>query len=97
MSFIAATVHPARRRGIEQAHTVYGVADRRLGKRTWASDRYSIADIHLFRLYWRFFNSLHPATGDFPNLDAHYKRMMVRPAVRKTCEIEAALGYELTT
>ena len=95
MSFIAATVHPARRRGIERARTVYAVADRRLDKRTWAIDRYSIADIHLFRLYWRFFNSLHPAPGDFPNLDAHYERMMARPAVRKTCEIEAAIGYEL--
>jgi glutathione S-transferase len=95
MSFIAATVHPARRRGIERARTVHAVADRRLGQRTWAIDRYSIADIHLFRLYWRFFNSLHPAPGDFPNLDAHYERMMARPAVRKTCEIEAAIGYEL--
>jgi glutathione S-transferase len=95
MSFIAATVHPARRRGIERARTVYAVADRRLDQRTWAIDRYSIADIHLFRLYWRFFNSLHPAPSDFPNLDAHYERMMARPAVRKTCEIEAAIGYEL--
>jgi glutathione S-transferase len=95
MSFIAATVHPARRRGIERARTVYAVADRRLDKRIWAVDQYSIADIHLFRLYWRFFNSLHPAPGDFPNLDAHYERMMARPAVRKTCEIEAAIGYEL--
>jgi glutathione S-transferase len=95
MSFIAATVHPARRCGIERARAVYSLADRRLGQRTWAIDRYSIADIHLFRLYWRFFNSLHPAPGDFPNLDAHYKRMMARPAVRKTCEIEAAIGYEL--
>ena len=56
---------------------------------------YSIADIHLFRLFWRFFNSLHPAPGEFPNLDAHYQRMMARPAVRKTCEIEASIGYEL--
>jgi glutathione S-transferase len=95
MSFIAATVHPARRCGIERARAVYSLTDRRLGQRTWAIDRYSIADIHLFRLYWRFFNSLHPAPGDFPNLDAHYKRMMARPAVRKTCEIEAAIGYEL--
>ena len=94
MSFIAATVHPARRRGLDHARTVYAVADQRLGKRTWAIGDYSIADIHLFRLYWRFFNSLHPAPGEFPNLDAHYQRMMARPAVRKTCEIEAAIGYE---
>jgi glutathione S-transferase len=95
MSFIASTLHPARRQGIEHARAVYAVADRRLGKRTWAVGDYSIADIHLFRLYWRFFNSLHPAPGDFPNLDAHYQRMMTRPAVQKTCEIEAVIGYEL--
>jgi glutathione S-transferase len=95
MSFVAATLHPARRQGIEHARAVYTVANRRLGNRTWAVGDYSIADIHLFRLYWRFFNSLNPAPGDFPNLDAHYQRMMSRPAVRRTCEIEAAIGYEL--
>ena len=95
MSFIAATVHPARRQGIDHARGIYAIADQRLGKRTWAIGDYSIADIHLFRLYWRFFNSLHPAPGEFPNLDAHYQRMMARPAVAKTCEVEAAVGYEL--
>ena len=56
---------------------------------------YSIADIHLFRLYWRVINSLHPEPSEFPALHAHYLRMMVRPAVKKTCEIEASIGYEL--
>jgi glutathione S-transferase len=28
-------------------------------------------------------------------LTAHYQRMMARPAVRKTIEIETAIGYEL--
>ena len=63
MSFIAATIHPARRRGIDHARAVYTLADQRLGERTWAVGAYSIADIHLFRLYWRFFNSLRPAPG----------------------------------
>ena len=36
-----------------------------------------------------------PAPGEFPQLTAHYHRMMARPAVRKTIEIEAAIGYEL--
>jgi glutathione S-transferase len=94
MSFIAATLHPARRRGLDYAREVYGIADRRLGA-CWALDDYSIADIHLFRLYWRLFNSLHPAPGEFANLDAHYGRMMARPAVKKTIEVEAAMGYEL--
>ena len=96
MSFIAATVHPARRQGIDHARAIYTIADRRLGDRAWAvGSCYSIADIHLFRLFWRFFNSLKPAPGEFPNLFAHYQRMMDRPAIRKTIEIEAAIGYEL--
>jgi glutathione S-transferase len=95
MSFIASTIHPARRQGIEHARAVYALADRRLGERAWAIGSYSIADIHLFRLYWRFSNSLKPAPGEFPRLDAHYQRMMARPAVRKTCAIEEAIGYEL--
>jgi glutathione S-transferase len=74
---------------------VYALADKRLGDRPWAIGSYSIADIHLFRLYWRFFNSLKPAPGEFPNLDAHCRRMMARPAVLKTCQIEQAIGYEL--
>jgi len=95
MSFIAATLHPARSRGIEHARAVYALADRRLGQGSWAIGSYSIADIHLFRLYWRFFNSLKPAPGEFPSLDDHYQRMMARTAVRKTCATEAAIGYEL--
>lgn len=95
MSFIASTVHPARRRGLEHAKAVYRIADERLGASDWAVGSYSIADIHLFRLYWRFVNSLKPAPGTFPNLDAHYARMMARPAVKKTIEIESALGYHL--
>jgi glutathione S-transferase len=95
MSFIAATVHPARRQGLEHARGIYALVDRRLGDREWALGRYSIADIHLFRLFWRFRTSLEPAPDEFPNLTAHYDRMMARPAVKKTCEIEAAIGYEL--
>jgi len=95
MSFIAATLHPARTMGTEHVMKVWTLADQRLGDREWALGRYSIADIHLFRLYWRLANSLQPAPGTFPNLSAHHQRMMERPAVRRTCEIEAAIGYEL--
>ena len=94
MSFAAATLHPARQRGLDHANEVYAIADRRLGQ-GWALGRYSIADIHLFRLYWRFANSLKPAPEEFPNLTAHYARMMARPAVQRTIEVEAAVGYEL--
>ena len=95
MSFIASTVHPARRQGLEYARSVYAIADQRLGNREWAVGRYSIADIHLFRLFWRFSNSLNLARSEFPNLYAHFDRMMARPAVRRTQEIEASIGYEL--
>ncbi|MBR0666054.1 glutathione S-transferase family protein [Roseomonas hellenica] len=95
MSFLAATVHPARRQGLAQARIAYGLADRRLGDADWAIGPYSIADIHLFRLFWRFRNSLQPAAGEFPNLSRHHDRMLARDAVRKTLEVEAAIGYEL--
>ncbi len=95
MSFIASTIHPARRQGLENARSVYALADQRLGNREWATGRYSIADIHLFRLYWRFRGSLNPEPGEFPNLAAHYDRMMARPAVKKTIEAESAIGYAL--
>ena len=94
MSFIASTLHPARQRGLDYAKQVYGIADRRLGN-GWAIGRYSIADIHLFRLYWRLANSLKPAPETFPNLTAHYARMMARPAVQRTIAVESAVGYEL--
>lgn len=95
MSFIAATLHPARSRGAEHAMAVYAMADRRLGAQDWAVGRYSVADIHLFRLYWRFVNSVKPPAGAFPNLAAHHDRMMRRPAVKRTIAIEQAIGYEL--
>jgi glutathione S-transferase len=94
MSFSASTLHPARQRGPEYTAQVYGIADRRLGD-GWAIGRYSIADIHLFRLYWRLANSLKPAPETFPNLTSHYARMMARPAVQRTIEVESAVGYEL--
>ena len=97
MSFIASTLHPARKQGLDHVRQVYSIADHKLGGGWALGERYSIADIHLFRLYWRMFNSLHPKSGEFPNLDAHYARMMARPAVQKTIEIETAVGYELPT
>jgi len=95
MSFIASTVHPARREGLEHASRIYATADRRLGSGQWAVERYSIADIHLFRLFWRFRGAFGPDPAAFPHLEAHYQRMMARPAVQRTCEIEAGIGYEL--
>ena len=95
MSFIASTIHPARRTGDERWREVFVLANQRLGPSEWTVDRYSIADIHLFRLYWRFVDTLHPAPGAYPNLSGHYDRMMARPAVQKTLKAEAAIGYNL--
>ena len=95
MSFIASTVHPARQRGLDHSKQAFAIADRRLGT-GWAIGTYSIADIHLFRLYWRLRNALDFPIGMFPRLAAHHDRMMARPAVQKTIAIEEALGYELT-
>lgn len=94
MSFSASTLHPARSRGLEYAAPVYAIADARLGAREWVLGAYSIADIHLFRLYWRFANSLKPAPGTFPNLARHHDLMLARPAVQRTLAVEAAIGYE---
>jgi glutathione S-transferase len=95
MSFIAATLHPARIKGVEHTQNVYGIADRRLGEKQWALGPYSVVDIHLFRLYWRLSRALDLAPGALPHLAAHHERMMARPAVKKTIETESAIGYEL--
>jgi glutathione S-transferase len=95
MSFIAATVHPARRAGEARWREVFELCERRLGGSEWAvGGHYSIADIHLFRLFWRFVDALGRQDADYPGLMAHYDRMMGRPAVKKTIEIESAIGYE---
>lgn len=95
MSFIASTLHPARKVGVEHTKKVYSIADDRLGNREWALGRYSIADIHLFRLYWRLKTALHLPPDAFPRLAAHHERMMAREAVQKTIRVETAIGYEL--
>ena len=95
MSFIASTLHPARRRGADHALKVFGIADKRLGQRQWVLGDFSIVDIHLFRLYWRLQGALGLAPNALPHLAAHHDRMMQRPAVKRTCEIESQIGYEL--
>jgi glutathione S-transferase len=95
MSFIASTIHPARRTGDERWREVFHLAEQRLGPNDWTVDRYSIADIHLFRLYWRFLKTLQPPRDSYPHLSAHYDRMMARPAVQRTIQAESAIGYNL--
>ena len=80
---------------LARSGTVWELAEGRLGNREWAIGRYSIADIHLFRLFWRFHGLIKLTRGEFPNLWAHYDRIMARPAVKKTIEIETAIGQDL--
>jgi glutathione S-transferase len=95
MSFIAATVHPARRAGEDAWRAVFRLCEQRLGGKEWAAGgAYSIADIHLFRLFWRFVDALGPDHASYPGLMRHYERIMARPAVKETIAIESAIGYE---
>lgn len=95
MSYCASTLHPARRQGVEAALTAYRMADRRLGMQDWIVGDYSVADIHLFRLYWRIRKSFRPDTNELPALERHHARMMQRPAVQRAIAAESAIGYEL--
>lgn len=98
MSFLASSVHTAGRQGPEAVDEAFAVAEKRLAGATWTvGDRYSIADIHLFRLYWRFKPAYHLPDGRFPAVEDLYARVLARPAVRKTIEVEAAAGYSLPT
>ena len=96
MSFIASTLHPARRLGEARMAQVWEWAEHRLGTNSWAAaGAYSIADIHLFRLFWRLRGSTGADPATFPALSAHHDRMMRRPAVQQTIAAEAAIGYAL--
>jgi len=90
MSFVASTMHGSRAKGPEHVATAFKVANQRLGDRQWAIGRYSIADIHLFRVYWRFRPGMDAPLGTYPALEAHHERMLARPAVKKALEIEKA-------
>jgi len=95
MSFVASTVHPSRREGPEAMKQAWALAEQKLGTKEWGVDRYSIADIHLFRLFWRIKRARKEIADTCPNLTRHYEQMMKRPAVQKTIAAEEAIGYEL--
>lgn len=91
MSFLASSAHPAWRAGGDEAVAIYEVAERRLAPSGWAvGDRFSIADIHLFRLFRRFHDMVALPRKDFPGLFAHLERVLSRDAVRRTLAAEAA-------
>jgi glutathione S-transferase len=92
MSFAASTIHGSRSKGSEHVANAFAVANRKLGDRQWAIGRYSIADIHLFRVYWRFRPGIEAAPGTYPALEAHHDRMLERPAVQKALAVEKSYG-----
>jgi glutathione S-transferase len=90
MSFVASTVHTSVPQGPERVAAAFGIAEQKLAGKEWCvGDNYSIADIHLFRLYWRFKPRFGLKAEDHPAIQALYDRMMHRPAVKKTIEVEA--------
>lgn len=95
MSFVASGIHPIWSKGLDIALPQYDIADQKLGEREWIVDEYSIADIHLFRVYWRLLSKYQLPPDRLPNLQRHHDQMIQRPAVVKTLEVEASVGYEL--
>lgn len=91
MSFLASTVHGARADATE-ARAAFDLATRRLGDREWALGDYSVVDVFLFRLFWRFAARFKFTMGEFPALEAHRARMMARPAVIKTLAAEKEIA-----
>jgi glutathione S-transferase len=90
MSFLASSAHAAWRAGGEAAVPIYEVAEQRLASSGWAvGDRFSIADIHLFRLFWRLHAAAPIARDTFPRLFAHHDRLLARPSVQAALRAEA--------
>jgi glutathione S-transferase len=90
MSFVASALHPVWSKRLDVAMPIFEIADQRLGDKQRAVGNYSIADIHLFRLYWRLANTFELPAGSLPNLKRHLDQMMQRTAVITTLTAEAA-------
>jgi len=88
MSFAASTMHGSRAKGPDAIEAAFSVADKKLAGREWAIGRFSIADIHLFRVYWRFRPGLELPKSSFPTLQAHHDRMLARASVQQALEAE---------
>ena len=88
MSFVASSLHPSRSKGPEHVVNALNAAEARLGKRDWAIGKFSIADIHLFRVFWRFKPGVEKPKGTWPALEAHHDRMLARASVQKALASE---------
>ncbi len=96
MSFDASTLHTAVAQGPERVAEVWQIAEKKLAGKPWCvGGKYSIADIHLFRLYWRFKDRFGLKPDRHPSVQALHDRMLLRPAVKKTIEDEAKIAASL--
>ena len=96
MSFIASTIHPARRQRrstLRARCSASPSGDWRSGSGRSSATRSPTSTCSASIGASRTRCSRRPAT--FPNLTAHYDRMMARPAVQRTIEVESAIGYDL--
>jgi len=92
MSFAASTMHGARLGGPEAIAEAFDLANQKLGDREWVAGKYSIADIHVFRIHWRFRPQIDAPDGTYPALEAHRDRMLARDAVKRAIEIEEGVA-----
>jgi glutathione S-transferase len=96
MSFAASTLHTAVAQGPDWVAEVWRIAEQKLSGKQWCvGGKYSIADIHLFRLYWRFKDRFGLKPVQHPSVQALHDRMLQRPAVKKTIEDEAKIAAAL--
>lgn len=96
MGMLASSVQRAGREGAEAGHAAYTLVERKLAGRAWTvGDAMTVADIHLFRMFWRFQPLLDLGRADYPGLWDLHDRMLQREAVRQVIAAESAIGYEL--
>lgn len=78
----------AEDRYAKEARRLYGVLDRRLERRDFVADAYSVADISIWpwasRFEWQGID-----LNEFPSVKAWYTRIAERPAVQKGYDVPA--------
>jgi len=79
-----------KERGKEIAEKGFGILDKSLAGKDYVAGDFSIADPALF--YVEFWASARMGMTLPPNVAAHYKRMLARPAVGKTLAAEGLQG-----
>lgn len=74
-------------RYVKETQRLYGVLNQRLSHREWVADEYSIADMAIYP--WIVpYEMQGMALESFPHLQAWFKRMSERPAVRRAYAIK---------